>query len=252
MKKTLLVLSLIAMVGSYVFAQEEPIPPKRTKMGKVGLFGGFLPGWLSVDVTSINDFIVHANGVPLSNNGVFMLGGGGAVYVMVLPNVRLGGVGMSGSLKSTGIQSPPSDIRRDAKLNIGYGGVSIEYVIPIIERLDFAAGIMLGGGGIDLTMRVSNGGNNTWGSEQTFLATGIGGTTNNVTRTYSGAFFIWSPMVNVEYAILGWLAFRVGASYLGMSFPSWKVDGNYELLGVPSGVSGKGFMVQGGVLLGMF
>jgi hypothetical protein len=250
MKRILLFLIVIGVVGSSLFAQEEPIPPKRTKMAKVGLFGGFLPGWLSVDVGPINDFIVHSKGIPLSTNGVFMVGGGGAIYIMVLPNVRIGGVGMSGSLNSTGLDA--TGIRRDAKLNIGYGGATIEYVIPIVERLDVSAGIMLGAGGIDLTMRVSNGGNNTWESEQNYLSAGLGGTINNVTRIYSGAFFVWSPMVNVEYAVLGWLAFRLGASYVGMSFPSWKVDGNYELLGVPSSVSGKGFMVQGGVLVGIF
>jgi len=250
MKRALIVLALFALAGSSVLAQEEPIPPKRSKLAKIGLFGGFTPGWLSVDMKSVNDFVLAARGAPLSENGVFMAGGGGAIYVMVLPNVRIGGMGMSGSVKSTALDA--GGIRRDAKFNVGFGVVSIEYVFPIVERLDIAAGIMLGGGGIDLTMRVSNGGNNTWQSEQKYLSDGLGGAVNNVTRQYSGAFFVWIPTVNVEYTVLGWLAFRVGASYVGMSFPSWQVDGNYELLGVPSNVSGKGFMVQGGVLLGVF
>ena len=250
MKRALIVISLIAVVATSLLAQEEPIPPRRTKMGKVGLFGGFMPAWLSVDVKPINEFILGAKGAQLSENGILMLGGGGAVYIMLLPNVRIGGMGTSGWLKSTSLDA--GGIRRDAKLTVGYGGVTIEYVIPVVERLDVSAGIMLGAGGIDLTMRVSNGGNNTWQSEQQYLNAGLGGTINNVTRTYSGAFFVWSPMVNVEYTMLGWLAFRAGVSYLGMSFPSWQVDGNYDLLGVPSKVSGKGFMVQGGVLLGVF
>jgi hypothetical protein len=37
-----------------------------------------------------------------------------------------------------------------------------------------------------------------------------------------------------------------------MSLPSWQVDGKYDLLGVPSDVSGKGLMLQGGILLGTF
>jgi hypothetical protein len=58
--------------------------------------------------------------------------------------------------------------------------------------------------------------------------------------------------VNLEYAVTGWLAFRAGASYVGMSFPSWSVDGEYDLLDVPSSVSGKGFMVQAGIMVGTF
>lgn len=250
MKKILMVLTLVALIGSTVFGQEEPIPPKRTRMGKVGLFGGVMPSWLAMDMKPINEFILGAKGAQLSENGVLLLGGGGAVYIMVLPNVRIGGVGTSGWLKSTSLDA--GGTRRDAKMTVGWGGVTIEYVVPIVERLDLAAGIMLGAGGIDLTMRINNGGNNTWTSEQKYFSDGFSGTTNTVTRSYSGAFFIWSPTVNLEYTALGWLAFRGGVSYVGMSFPSWQVDGNYELLGVPSGVNGRGFMVQAGILLGVF
>jgi hypothetical protein len=74
----------------------------------------------------------------------------------------------------------------------------------------------------------------------------------NGTRILNGSFLLWAPTVNVEYAVLSWLALRVGATYSMMSFPSWRVDGKYDLLGVPSDVSGKGFMLQGGILLGTF
>jgi hypothetical protein len=250
MKKALALLLLLAFIVPPAVAQDEPIPPKRSKAAKVGLFAGFLPGWLNVDVNPINDFIIGAKGAPLSDNGVLMLGGGGAIYVMVLPNVRIGGMGMSGGLKSTSLDG--AGIRRDAELHVGFGGFTIEYVYTIVDRLDIAFGGMLGWGGMDLTMRMSNGGNNTWTAEQKYFSDGFGGTINNVSRTYSGSFFVWSPTVNVEYSLLSWLALRAGASYVGMSFPSWTVDSEYDLLGVPSGVSGKGFMVNAGILVGTF
>jgi hypothetical protein len=58
--------------------------------------------------------------------------------------------------------------------------------------------------------------------------------------------------VNLEYAFLGWLGMRAGVSYVGMSGPSWKVDDNFDLLNVPSGVNGKGWMINLGVLVGTF
>ena len=48
-----------------------------------------------------------------------------------------------------------------------------------------------------------------------------------------------------------WNANARGA-YVGMSFPAWEVDGEYELLGVPSDISGKGFMIQAGLFVGTF
>ncbi len=252
MKKGLLILLVGLFSCSAVMAQEEPIPPKRSKMPKVGLFAGFTPGWLDVDVAPVNDFIAKAGGASLGTNGMIMYGGAGAIYIMVIPNLRIGGAGMSGSLSSTLLDNNNPQLRHDAKLNVGWGGVTIEYVFPILERLDISAGAMLGWGGMDLTMRVSNGAANTWEGESTFLGKGLTTPTNNITRTYSGKFFVYIPSVNVEYAFVGWLAARLGVSYVGMAFPSWQVDGNYDFLGVPSNVKGSGFMVQAGIFFGTF
>ena len=238
MKRLISIWLLFALAVTAGLAQEEePIPPKRSRAIKVGLFGGFTPGWLFVDVAPINAFLTGGKGAALKDNGVFMTGGAGAAYIMVLPNVRVGGVGMTGALKSTALDL--HNIRRDATMRVGFGGVTIEYVIPVVERLDITVGGMLGAGGIDLTLRQSNGASNTWVGEQELFGryptdTWYSSiyTTPNITRTLSSMCFVWAPSVNVEYAVLGWLGVRVGASYVGMSFPSWDVDGEYELLGV--------------------
>ena len=250
MRKLAIVLTLAATVWSAASAQEEPIPPKRSRMAKMGLFGGFTPGFLFPDVKPINDFLLKGKGAALNDGGMFLWGGGGAAYIMVVPNLRVGGVGMSGSIKSTSLST--LGIRRDAELKIGYGGVTIEYVVPIVERLDVAFGAALGVGGIDLTLRQSNGQTSTWTGEQDYLATGMGAPGSNITRVLSGSFFMYVPSVNVEFAFLGWLALRVGGSYVGMAAPSWRVDGNYDLIGVPGEVNGKGFMINAGLLVGTF
>jgi hypothetical protein len=119
-----------------------------------------------------------------------------------------------------------------------------------VERLDVAFGTMIGGGGIDLVLRQDLGGINTWDSEKQFFQ--YGGSPINSKRTLSGSYFVWVPSVSVEYAILGWVGFRLGASYVGMSSPSWTVDDDHELVGVPSSVSGKGFMINAGLFVGTF
>jgi len=250
MNKILTLLLLLAFSAGIAVAQEEPIPPKRSRAVKVGLFGGYTPGWLFVDVKPVNEFLLGGKGAALQESGVFMTGGAGAIYIMFLPNVRVGGMGMTGSIKSTSLDL--AGIRRDAEYHVGFGGVTIEYVWPVMEHLDIALGTSLGGGGADLTLRQSNGGTNTWTSEQAILGDWNAGTAGNVTRVLSGAFFVAVPSLYVEYALLGWLGLRLGASYVAMIVPSWEVDGNYDLLGVPSGVSGRGFMLQAGVLVGTF
>ena len=256
MKRVLLAVIILSLAGSFVYSQEDsipPIPPKRSRSARIGAFGGFTPGWLFLNVDPINLYLAGAGGAPLKDDGVFLYGGAGSAYIMFLPNLRVGGVGMSGSIKSTSLDG--LGVRRDAELSVGYGGVTFEYVIPVIERLDVLVGAMLGGGGIGITLRADAGGNKTWAQEWGNFGSGNyqhGGTITNITRKLDGRFFVWVPSVNAEYALLGWLGARLGVSYVGMSAPSWQLDDNYDLLGVPSDVNGKGFMINAGLFVGTF
>jgi len=255
MKRFPILLALMLCTAPLLNAQDYPIPPKRTSAAKVGFFGGVTPSWLFVDVAPLNSYLTAAGGAPLKDNGVFLFGGAGAVYVGIVNNFRVGGVGMGGGISSRSVDA--QGIRRDAEYDIGFGGVTFEYVIPVVPRLDLAVGGMLGWGGVDITLRQDTGRNLTWNGEWTNFGSGnyqdpVTGTIGNTTRRMSGSFFIWSPSVNVEYAIVGWLAVRLGASYVGMSAPSWSVDGTYDLVGTPSDISGNGFMLQGGLFVGTF
>ena len=108
---------------------------------------------------------------------------------------------------------------------------------------------MLGGGGIDITLRQDDGHAKTWNEQWGNLRTG---NYRSVKAEMSGSYFVVVPSVNLEYAILGWVGLRAGASYVGMFSPSWKLDGEDELLGVPKEVNGKGFMINLGLFVGTF
>jgi hypothetical protein len=253
MKKLMAVLFLTTILGLAVQAQEEPIPPRRPKAAKMGLFAGITPSYLFVNTKDLNAALAPTGAAPLSEDGVFMYGGGGAIYIMVIPNVRVGGVGMSGSLSSSTITG---GIRKDVDMHVGYGGVTFEYVITIVPRLDVALGTMIGWGGVDLTLTEDAGGNKSFSQEVTsfgsgnYLATGT--QVANIERNLSGSYWILNPSVNVEYALLGWLGVRLGASYVSMFSPSWDLDGQYNLSDVPSGITGNGWMINGGIFLGTF
>jgi len=246
-------LALLALhaAATVTFAQDYPIPPKRTSAVKVGFFAGVTPSWLFVDVAPINSYLVPAGGAPLKDSGVFLFGGAGAVYIGIVNNFRIGGIGMGGGISSSSVDA--SGVRRDTDLDVGFGGITGEYVITVVPRLDIALGGMLGWGGIDLILRKDTGRNLTWAEEwANFDSDPSTSSIDNITRTLSGSYFVWMPTINVEYAILGWLAVRVGAGYVGMSAPAWDVDGEYDLVGVPSDVNGQGFIINGGIFVGTF
>ena len=255
MRRAFFLTIVFLLLVESAMSQEDLIPPKRSRTAKVGFFGGLTPGWLFVDVDPLNEFLVAANGAPLKDNGVFLFGGGGAVYIGVINNFRIGGVGMSGSISSSLVDA--SGVRRDADLSVGFGGVTVEYVIPVAERLVIAVGTMLGWGGVDLTLREDNGENLTWDDEWADFGSGnynnpSTGLISNITRKLTGSYVVWVPSLNVEYAVLGLLGARVGVSYVGMNAPSWTVDGEYDLTGAPGDVNGRGFMINAGLFIGAF
>ena len=144
--------SLLVLFGlTSVRAQEPPIPPRRGAAPKVGLFIGFTPSWLKVDVTPVNEFLAGSGAAPLDDQGIFMMGGSGAIYILVIKNFRVGGMGLSGSTSNSGVDA--AGIRRDVTLAVGLGGLTFEYVVPIVRRLDFAFGTMVGWGSTTLTLR---------------------------------------------------------------------------------------------------
>ncbi len=252
MKRCAFLVFLVLLTLSFAAAQDETIPPpRRAHPQKVGAVGGFTMGWLLLDVNPINSFLTAAKFNPLNTSGVFEVGGAGAAYIMVLKNFRVGGAGMSGSLSSSALEAG-TGIRRDAELKAGYGAVTLEYVIPLMDRLDLVTGVALGAGGIDIILRKNNGTASTWQGEQNAFDSSAIAAVGNISRTLTGHFFIWVPSVSLEYAFLGWLGVRAGASYVGMSAPSWTVDSNYDLLNVPSNITGKGWMINLDLLVGTF
>jgi hypothetical protein len=145
-----------------------------------------------------------------------------------------------------------TNVQRDIELSASFGGVTVDYVVPIVPRLDVAFGVLLGGGGVGIKMTRDDGRQKVWsGLWDNF---GSEDSSYNYTHKISGSFFIYQPSVNVEFAILRWLGVRLGASYQGTLGGSWTLDdrSEFDVVGVPSNVNGRGFMINGGIFLGTF
>ncbi|HUN65316.1 MAG TPA: hypothetical protein VMW43_04385 [Bacteroidota bacterium] len=253
MNRHLILMLLLLSLTGVILAQDkddedEPLPPPRKASAtKFGGAAGYTQNLLFLNIDPINQALKSANAAPFDGNGLFMTGGQGYGYIMFLPNVRIGGMGASGTRTSTSIQGTTV---RTTELSAGYGGVTIDYVMPVLPRLDVTAGLLLGAGGLSLTMTRDEGVPKVWDSVLTQL--GGTGSASQYTAKMSGAFFVYQPSVNVEVALLRWIGIRVGASYMGLVGSDWKFNDRYDLAGVPDNINSKGWMINGGIFIGTF
>lgn len=253
MHRMILAVASLLLVACAAFAQTEdnyqPIPPGKGSQGKIGGAVGYTPGWLFMDLDRLNETIVAAGGEAFDNGRLMLHGGQGYAYLLIVKNLRIGGTGMSGS-RSTSRLELATGMRRDVELHVGYGGVTLEYTLPVVPRLDVTLGTVMGGGGMDITIRRDRGTEKNWGD----IWGEIGGSSDAVefSRKLEGSFFAIQPSVTLELAILRWFGVRAGVGYLGMAGGSWKLDGAYDLLGVPDEISAKGWMINTGIYFGTF
>jgi len=249
MLRTIAILLCLSVVPA-LHAQEddEPLPPpKRAGTVKIGGAAGFTQGLLYMKMDVLNEMMRRQNLGELSKDGLFMLGGHIYGYIGLVPNLRIGGAWASGSMKSSTLNG---NTVREVKLSSNYGGVSLDYVVPVAPRFDATIGMVLGGGGVDIDFSRSYGLGQTWNG--TWDDFGGSAPVGEYSTRLSGSFFVYEPSVSVEYAALRWLGIRFGVSYLGMAGNSWKRDDRYDVFGVPDDVSGKGWMINSGIYIGTF
>ena len=63
---------------------------------------GFIPGWYIPKLNPLNKELKAMGAPELSTSGVFTTGGGGFIYLGIIPNVRIGGLGFGGSKSEDG------------------------------------------------------------------------------------------------------------------------------------------------------
>jgi len=227
----------------------EPIPPAKPSQGKLGGGGGYTPGWIFLDLDRLNGFITAGGGAPFPDGRLMLNGGQGYAYMLVVSNLRIGGVGMTGTKSSTRVESA-TNTRRDVDLSVGYGGVTLEYALPIVPRLDITFGTVIGGGGMTLRLRRDQGTARQWGDIWGEIGSPL--PVAEYSRKLESSFFVYQPSVTLEFALLRWLGVRAGVGYLGMAGGEWKLDDEYELFGVPEEIDGSGWMIQTGIYVGTF
>ncbi len=217
---------------------------KITRMGGAGGFTSFLLFW---NTTEINNSFSYDNIPILPDQPVVLYGGQGYGYIMLIENFRVGGLGASGNSKSSLITG---NVRRDLETAVSFSGVTFDFVFPVSERIDITTGILLGSGDIDVKLRRDNHGIKNWDNIINNWSSDI--KINDYSYSLNGSFLTIQPSINIEYAYLRWLGFRLGASYNFMVSPDWKLDDKFEISSVPDKMNAKGIMLNFGIFLGTF
>ncbi len=230
MQRILTAFLLMLLLGLSAHAQEEDedfeIRPNRRERGGgiVGGGGGVIPTWHFLNTADLN-IALAGKGLPqLGEDGLFLFGGQGYGYIMIIPNLRIGGLGYGGSMES----------RRDAggqyqstRLDVSAGGVTVEYVIPF-GRFHVALGGMLGGGSYTLTLAQGDNIGKTWGG----LFPSSPSSAVDSRHELVNDFFTWQPTLTLEYEVHPFIVAGLTGGYLGGS-GDWVLDDNFDMTGMP-------------------
>lgn len=236
-------LTLLVLILTQInFAQDEQYFDSPFGMG-----GGFTPGWFMPNLDAVNNNLTTFGTNELSKSGFFASGGSGFVYIGFIPNLRIGGMGLGGSTKQTGVKD---GYRREISYSSGFGGLTVEYTLPIVRDFGISLGAIIGGGGTTIEI-YRNKGNFDWTTvwnEASDALTNSG----NISRKLQNYYFMFAPTLNIDIPIYRILAFRVGAGYSLAFNKNWKIDNDNELFNVPTDLNSNQFFIQTGVFFGFF
>lgn len=244
MKKILAILLLIVLIKPS-FAQEgEDVG----WVARFGLAGGFNPSFVFPNLDPLNIEVRKMGLKELSSSGMFLWGGGGYAYIMLIDNLRLGGIGIGGSTNSKGLVN---GYNREVDYNFGLGGVTIEYTLPFIKYVAVSVGAIVGAGSQSIEI-YQNKNDYTW-SNLWSKVTGSGIIVDDdVNYQISNTFFTIVPTVNLDVPINRFVALRFGGGYIFNFNESWKVNNDRNISGVYSELTSNNFFIQTGIYFGFF
>lgn len=235
-----------------LYQDEDKSSPSYFSVG-----GGVLGAYFIPNFSSFNTNVAQPFTGMNYKQQVWMIGGQGFITIPWVKNLRVGGMGYSGTSSDCGcttvVDSASGDtLNRYLTYSVGYAALTIDYVLPLrTGRFHIVPGIALGYGAVNIFARQAANrlnfdiGKDFSGNSPYGLYT---------SHTYTSNFFLYMPQIQFEYSPVGYLMFRLTAAYQGTAMGSWSVDQGVSLgnTGGLSGVNGSGFVASLGAFLGLF
>lgn len=242
--KRIIILGLLLVSFGFTNAQEEE---EVGWVARFGIAGGFNPVYAFPNLDALNARAKNLGLEELSNSGLVLWGGGGYAYIMIIDNLRLGGIGLSGTIKTSGNEG---FINRELNYSLGLGGITVEYTLPFIKYVAVSVGSIIGIGSQSIES-YENFGNYTWENsfpQPIYSSLATPGNYSKMTNT----FFTIAPTLNVDIPLSRFMAFRVGGGYILNFNDDWKVNNGRDVSGVPTSLTENNFYIQTGIYFGFF
>lgn len=215
-------------------------------VARFGAAGGFSPTLVFPNIDAVNLQIKNMGLENLSSKGMIVYGGGGYAYIMLVDNLRIGGMGLSGTQSSKGTID---GFNKEVKYNYGLGGFTVEYTLPFIKNIAVSVGAIIGVGSSSIEI-FQNQNNFTWGGIWNDVSD-KNKTTQNINRKITNTFLTITPTLNVDIPLSRFIAFRIGGGYITSLTSSWKADNEQDIGNIPSDLSSSSFFIQTGIYFGL-
>lgn len=236
-----LILAIVIIFTAITFPQQQ----KKYFDAPFGGGVGYVPGWYIPNLDPVNVELKSMGMPELSTSGFYSSGGAGFIYLGFLKFLRVGGMGYGGSVSSS---QTIDGLNREVVYNLGGGGITIEYTLPIIKDIALSLGAIIGAGTLKIQMYRNSGDFNwqgTWGEFASDESTSF-------SRTLENSYWMFTPTVNLDFPLNRFILIRLGAGYQLAFNDEWTADNDKELKNVPSDLNANTFFIQSGLFVGFF
>ncbi len=212
---------------------------------------GYSGSFLMLKYDDMNKFVTGKLGIEKASGPMFVNGIHGFSGIIIVPNLKFGILGLSGSKKMEGsLDVNGTKVNRHLDFDLNLTGFTFDYAWVPVKSLAVTIGTALGWGSLSIES-YQNAGEISWND----LGTKPVGLNYSDKLTKSIVFA--EPALNLEYALTKFFMLKAGVSYnitADNFFTSadWKLNKNTDVTGVPSGINGNGLSIKFGAYVGVF
>ncbi len=167
--------------------------------------------------------------------------------MMFIPNLRIGGFGFSADQKEARvIQINGQDYAQNVEIEYGYGGVSLDYMLPFIRSFGVILGTNISFGEYNVKI---------YQNKSYFSWNNIGNTDNDpniINRHIKCDFIALSPNIKIEIPLNNFIMWRFSYEYNYAIKNKYLQDDDRTIYNVPSKFNGDAHNFNTGIYFGLF
>lgn len=257
--KKILMIAMILFASFVAYAQDENLdeysfetePLKTEKTPYFAIGAGYTYSFMFLNYDELNTY-AKKMGHTDEFDGVFYVGGiHGFTGLVVIPNLRLGFYGVSGSkLLEKETTENSTNYTLTSEMKLAMNGFNLDYGFVPFKSLAILPGVSFGWGRMEIES-YKNESSVDWDD-----ISKVDMTNNPMHRIEHSIMFV-QPQLNIEYAVTNFAMLKLNLAY-NLTFDSpladnkWVYNNNSELKNAPKDLNANSFSAQIGLYLGLF